>query len=136
MRCPLGPYFIQVKGYPANPKSIGEAIRKRRLDLKLRQVDVAQIIGCDEMSIVNWEKGHTTPAVDRMAGVIQFLGYNPLQSGDTVGERFVAHRKSHGLTQKEFARKLGVDPCTLSRWERNQRLPKGNFLELVKSKIE
>jgi len=34
-----GPYFAQVKGYSANPKTIGEAIRKRRLDLDLRQMD-------------------------------------------------------------------------------------------------
>ena len=34
MRCEQGPYFRKHAGYPANPKTIGEAIRKRRLDLK------------------------------------------------------------------------------------------------------
>ena len=33
MRCSHGPYVAQVKGYATNPKTIGEAIRKRRLDL-------------------------------------------------------------------------------------------------------
>jgi DNA-binding transcriptional regulator YiaG len=78
MRCPLGPYFTQVKGYPANPKTIGEAIRKKRLDLELRQIDVAKTIGCHELTVVNWEKGHRTPRVNHMAGVIRFLGYNPV----------------------------------------------------------
>jgi hypothetical protein len=40
MRSQTGPYFTKVKGYPANPKTIGEAIRKRRLDCGLRQIDV------------------------------------------------------------------------------------------------
>jgi len=32
---------------------MGEEITKRRLDLNLRQVDVAKIISCDEMTVVN-----------------------------------------------------------------------------------
>jgi DNA-binding XRE family transcriptional regulator len=78
-RCSQGPYFCQVKRYPATPKSIGEMIRKRRLDLGLRQIDVARIIGCDEMSVVNWEKGHTSPRSTLMAGVTRFLGFEPRQ---------------------------------------------------------
>jgi DNA-binding XRE family transcriptional regulator len=73
VRCRIGPYFTIVKGYPAKPRSIGEAIRKRRLDLGLRQIDVARIIGCNQMSIVNWEKGHTQPRINKMAGVERFL---------------------------------------------------------------
>jgi len=73
VRCPIGPYLARVKGHPTNPKTIGEAIRKRRLDLGLRQVKVAKIIGCNELTIVNWEKGHTNPRVNKMAGVARFL---------------------------------------------------------------
>jgi len=39
-----------VKGYPANPTTIGEAIRKRLLDLDLKQVEVAKLIGCDQLT--------------------------------------------------------------------------------------
>jgi DNA-binding transcriptional regulator YiaG len=39
---------------------VNEAIRKRRLELELRQIDVATIIGCDEATVVNWEKGHAS----------------------------------------------------------------------------
>lgn len=45
-RCPHGPHFIRVKGYPTSPSTLGEAILKRRLDSNLRQVDAAEIIGC------------------------------------------------------------------------------------------
>lgn len=32
-------------------------------------------------------------------------------------------RKELGLTQVEFAQKIGVDEVTVSRWERNERRP-------------
>jgi DNA-binding XRE family transcriptional regulator len=77
VRCPIGPYFTKVKGYPAKPRTIGEAIRKRRLDLGLRQIDVAGIIGCDQLTILNWEKGHTKPQIKKMAEVRRFLNDGP-----------------------------------------------------------
>jgi DNA-binding XRE family transcriptional regulator len=75
VRCPIGPYFTKVKGYPSKPRTIGEAIRKRRLDLGLLQIDVAKIIGCNQMTVLNWEKGHTQPQINKMAGVERFLNY-------------------------------------------------------------
>jgi transcriptional regulator with XRE-family HTH domain len=131
VRCPHGPYLTEKKGYPTSPKTIGEMIRKRRLDLGLRQVDVANIIGCDEMSIVNWEKGHTAPRVNRVAGVVKFLGFNPFPNGDTLAQRLVNHRKALGTTQKDFARQIGVDPSTLAGWECGERKPTGLFLGAV-----
>src|SRR5450432_3624650 len=74
VRCPNGPYFIAVKGYPIRPTTVGEAIRKRRLDLNLRQVDAAMSIGCNEMTIVNWEKGHTRPRPKKYSAIRTFLG--------------------------------------------------------------
>lgn len=80
MRCPKGPYFKATTGYPETPKTIGEAIRKRRLDLGIRQIDAAKIIGCNEMSVVNWEKGHFAPRANHMEGVTKFLGCSPLRN--------------------------------------------------------
>ena len=73
VRCLRGPYFRKVKGYPLDPRTISEAISKRRLDLGLRQVDVAKLIGCDKTSVVNWEKGHTSPRANKIAGVKKLL---------------------------------------------------------------
>jgi transcriptional regulator with XRE-family HTH domain len=136
VRCPIGPYVTETKGYPVDPKTIGEMIRKRRLDLGLRQIEAAKMIGCDEMSIVNWEKGHRTPRVNHMAGVVEFLGFNPFQNGDTLAHRLVNHRKALGMTQKEFAEQLGVDPSTLARWERGEREPAGRFVNMVSNVLK
>jgi DNA-binding XRE family transcriptional regulator len=61
------------KAYPAEVKTLGDAIRARRLDLGLKQRDVAATIGCDKTSILNWEKGYNKPALNKMAGVAKFL---------------------------------------------------------------
>ena len=91
-------------------------IRKRRLDLGLRQKDVAEIVGCDTMTVVNWEKSHTAfPRINHMAGLVKFLGFNPLPDGDTAAQRLVNHRRARGLTQKVFAARLGVDQSTLAK---------------------
>ena len=87
-RCPRGVYFRQVTGYPTTPKTIGEMIRKRRLDLNLRQVDVANSIGCNETTVVNWEKNHTEPRITYLDAVVAFLGYDPFagQIGTPTGK--------------------------------------------------
>ena len=131
IRCPIGPYFYLVKGYPEHPKTVGDAIRKRRLDLGLQQAEVAKVIGCDPMTVVNWEKGHTTPRIHLMAKVVRFLGYDPLPKGTTLGEKIAHFRRSQGITQTAFAEKLGVDPGTLSRWETGEREPRGAYFEAL-----
>ena len=49
------------RGYPAEPRTLGEAIRKRRLDLGLSQVAMARQLGVDPWTLLNWEKGRTQP---------------------------------------------------------------------------
>ena len=61
------------KAYPTEITTIGDAIRARRLDLGLKQREVAAIIGCDQMSVLNWEKGYNKPIMINMAGVRRFL---------------------------------------------------------------
>ena len=75
------------------------------------------------MTVVNWEKGHTQPRINHMAGVSKFLGFNPIPTGDTLAERIMNHRRALGITQQEFAEQLGVYPSTLARWERGERQP-------------
>jgi DNA-binding XRE family transcriptional regulator len=66
------------QGYPAKPATLGEHIKKRRLDLKLFQKDVARMIGVDDTSIWNWKNNQSKP-VSRLAPKIWgFLGYCPV----------------------------------------------------------
>jgi DNA-binding XRE family transcriptional regulator len=64
------------KAYPKELTTIGDAIRKRRLDLGLLQKDVAKIVGCDKTTILNWERGHTHPSANHMPQVMIFMAHN------------------------------------------------------------
>ena len=110
---------------PTEPKTVGDHIRRRRLGLKMLQRDMAKQLGVDKTSVFNWEANASSPEIRYMPAIIRFLGYNPLPEANGWGERLVRHRTSLGLSQKEAALKLGVDPGTLARWERGEREPAG-----------
>jgi len=107
--------------YPKKLRSIGDHIRKRRLDLHLLQRDAAEQIGVSAATIYNWERNLTSLQIHDIPAVIRFLGYDPLPSGETAGAKLVRARRVLGLTQRAMAKNLGVDPTTLARWERGQK---------------
>jgi len=47
----------------------------------------------------------------------------------------VAYRKSRGISKKEMANKLGVDPSSLANWERGERKPMKNSLEILEMDV-
>ena len=62
---------------PLRPQTLGEQIKKHRLELHWLQTDVAAQIGVCSTSVSNWERGITSPS-RRMTKKIQgFLGYTP-----------------------------------------------------------
>ena len=116
--------------YPRTLKTLGDHLRKRRLDLKLLQKEVAQRLGVGESSIYNWENNLTKPALRYIPKIIEFLGYTPFDTSTlSVGEKIVAYRRLLGLSQKRFAHYLGIDPTTLGRWEKNKRRSPKRLLE-------
>lgn len=58
-----------------NPKTIGDHIRNRRLELKLLQKEVASKLGVSEATIWNWENNRTKPANRLKSKIETFLGY-------------------------------------------------------------
>ena len=112
---------------PVKPETVGDHLRLRRLNLKLFQRQVAERLGVDTTSIRTWEASAAQPGLRYMPAIIEFLGYNPLPPAKTWAERLVRHRKSLGLTREESARRIGVDPSTLAKWERGEREPAGAF---------
>jgi DNA-binding XRE family transcriptional regulator len=60
--------------------------------------------------------------------IVRSLGYNPPPAGNGWGERLVRHRTTPGLSQKEAAKRFGIDPGTLARWERGEREPASALL--------
>ncbi len=113
---------------PTNPPKTlaiwGDHIKKRRLELGLYQKEVAMKLGVDECTITNWELNRTSPQLRFIPKIIEFLGYvPPLDTARTLGEIIVEYRRTRGLSQREFAEQMGLDPTTLSRWERGLGRP-------------
>jgi transcriptional regulator with XRE-family HTH domain len=96
------------KGYPRELKTIGDHIRKERLDRGQQQTQVALLICVDKTTIMNWERGHRTPAIRHIPAIIRFLGYVPFSVGDSLPERLRAYRRIRGLSRKKLARILGL----------------------------
>jgi transcriptional regulator with XRE-family HTH domain len=115
------------QGYPKAPKTLGEHLRRRRMDLGLIQADVAGQIGVCEATVWNWEKGHSKPEIRHLPAIIAFLGENPHAAPQTIGERLIEHRQRLGWSQKRLAAELGVDSTTLSRWELGKKAPWGVY---------
>jgi transcriptional regulator with XRE-family HTH domain len=121
----------KVMRIPIEPKTVGDHIRRRRLELKLLQKDVAKQLGVCQPSVYNWEANRSQPDIRYIPAIIQFLGYDPLPSVEGLGAQLVQRRIALGLSQKEAARRIGVDPGTLARRERDEREPAGKFAEAV-----
>jgi transcriptional regulator with XRE-family HTH domain len=63
--------------YPKALNTLGDQIRKRRLDLKLMQKQAAEIIGTNETSLMTWERNQRVPSISFIPKIIKFLGYLP-----------------------------------------------------------
>ena len=135
--------YVHIRGqkpfpaeYPTEFRTLGDHIRKRRLDLGLLQKQVAAQIGTDNTTIANWELGHTEPALRFRPAIGQFLGYLPVPVARTLADRLKDHRLVRGWSQKRAARDLGLDPTTLARWARGERIPAGAFAVAVREWLE
>lgn len=118
-------------GYPQLPKHIGEHIRKRRLDLRLWQREVAEQMGVSVFTVINWELGETSPPVRYGPRIIRFLGYDPSPEPRSFEEEVMSLRWRLGLTQRELAEQLEVDESTIRGWEHGTQRPTGDFRDRV-----
>lgn len=117
--------------YPTELATLGDHIRKRRLDLGLSQASVVKMFGVNRSALCNWERGAQAPSVEYMPMIIDFLGYNPLPKDGSVAEQIRSARRSIGLTQLDLGRRLGVSRETVNYWENGKRRPEGSYLERI-----
>ncbi len=116
---------------PETLQTLGDPLKRRRLNLKLLQQNVAEKLSVHTASLRNWEVNRTKPELVYMPAIIRFLGYNPLPPARNWAAKLTHGRTALGLTQKQAAQQIGVDASTLARWERGEREPTGLFLAKV-----
>lgn len=117
--------------------TLGEHLKRRRLDRELRQRDVAEMLGVSQATYENWELDQREPEVRCWPGLIGFLGYDPSPEPRTLGERVKAKRRREGLTLREVAGRLGVDLGTVEAWEKDEvRKPYPRFRRMFEEFVE
>jgi len=122
---------LKPKEIDFEPHTLGEHVRKRRLELKLTQQEVADQLGVNPWTILNWEKGHTQPPIASIPAIIRFLGYDPFPRPMTIPQQLLAKRRAMGWSIEQAARSIGVDPGSWSKWERGKTILHGQHRFLV-----
>ena len=113
---------------PAGLRTLGDHLRRRRLDLGLLRREAAARLGAHVATLANWEVGRAAPALWFYPAILVFLEYDPRPPAPgRLGQQLQHHRRGRGLTQAALAHQLGVDPGTLARWEHGTREPAGKF---------
>lgn len=126
-------------------------MQQRRVELGLTLDDIALEIGVARSTIQRYEKGTIEklklPVIEAIANVLQvdpawLVGKSDCPSSVTasssdvkIGERIKACRKELGVSAEYVAKKLGVSPATIYRYEKGdiEKMP-ANILEPI-SKI-
>jgi transcriptional regulator with XRE-family HTH domain len=115
------------------PQTLGEHLKKRRLILKLYQREVAERLGVDEFTVLNWEKGKTEPPIRIIPAVLAFLGYNPFPKPVTMSERMLAARRLKGWPVREAGKAVGVNGSTWVDWEQRGHIPWSRYQHKVEA---
>lgn len=127
--------IIPPKGYPLEPRSLGEHIRKRRLDLGLLQAEVAAEIGVTESTVWNWEHG-TEPELRHIPAALAFLGYVPWEEPEDPVGRLAYFKKVNGLSFVRLGATIGRDPEQLEDWLSGRVKPCKENVEAILSFLE
>lgn len=97
--------------------TLGGKLKRRRVQLGLRQIDAARRMGVSQRCVINWELGLKAPMVAQYPAIIAFLGYEPWPEPQTLAEKLRAERRRRGLRICRAAKLAGVDEGTFGGWE-------------------
>ena len=64
---------------------------------------MAKIIGCDKTSVLNWEKGHTSPGTNKVPDIRRFLGPIAKREKDVAGvvRKWIADAQKNDETENQ-----------------------------------
>jgi DNA-binding XRE family transcriptional regulator len=103
--------------FASKPITLGQHLKQHRSGQKLRQKDVATILGIGHFTYMSWEKDQATPFPRYYPAIIDWLGYNPLPQAQSEGAKLKQERLTLGLTSSQMAQKLGIDQGTYLKRE-------------------
>jgi DNA-binding XRE family transcriptional regulator len=84
----ISPYERKRNGYPDVLRTLGDHLRKRRLDLGMTQKQVARAMGASQSAVHGWEENWYPPTRKNVRRIVAFLGYDPFHSGWRMTRQF------------------------------------------------
>jgi DNA-binding XRE family transcriptional regulator len=86
------------KPYPSIPITLGDHLKKRRVEFGHIQRELAEHLGVSESTVRHWETNTTTPAIRFVPRIITFLGYDPYPVPKSLQARLLAARRQQGIS--------------------------------------
>ena len=109
---------------PLFPQTLGDFIRKRRVESLQLQSHVANIIGVSEDTITNWETNRFAPQINLYPAIFQYLGYYPFtHETESIGGKVKQLRNCLGLSFEAAGEVFAVYATTVRGWELNRNQP-------------
>ncbi|MGA8148737.1 MAG: helix-turn-helix transcriptional regulator [Gallionellaceae bacterium] len=127
---------LRKKPFDFEPQTLGEQIKKRRLELDLSQTEAGQMLGVNFYTLLNWEKGRTEPLIDYIPAILVFLGFDPFPKPKTIPERLFAFRRSKGWSIRDATNEFRVAFATWRDWECGKTILNQKHRELVARLLE
>ena len=74
-----------MRNYPTSPKTIGEHLRKKRIDQSLSVAKLIRLLdlGVTDNAVERWERNQSRPLPEHQKRIIEFLGYDPATTNPT-----------------------------------------------------
>ena len=120
--------------FPLELKTIGDHLRKVRIERGIGQKEVANILNTSNRNVWRWENIGRIPTPPLMSRILTFIDYVPIdEKHDTLGEKLYWTRQIKGLTQVQLSRAIGISEQIVNKIEVHSYLPKN--IEL-RTKIE
>lgn len=121
------------KGYPSQLLTVGDHIRKARLDRGLWHKHVAEKVGATAGSVNSWEVGRAEPEVRYIPKIIEFLGYNPRPAPTETMDRLRWFKWSNGMSLQRLGQAMDRDPEQLADWLSGRVKPFRKSLDTVEA---
>jgi DNA-binding transcriptional regulator YiaG len=123
-----------VRQYNPNPKTIGEHIRKKRIEIGLSQTQAAVRLDISDTALVYWEIGRSEPQINSYPAIISFLEYYPFDHDtETLAGKLRQIRHCLGLSYRQCAARLSVSEDAVKRWERGKKVAYRQNRELIEA---
>jgi DNA-binding transcriptional regulator YiaG len=77
-RSAISMHFRQLRHYPNHPGTLGEHLRKKRVDMSLSMRKLAKLLGpaFTATAIEKWEKNQNRPTERYRTRIVEFLGFD------------------------------------------------------------